>query len=160
MLHRSIDSLDTSAAPTPRELAGSVRRTAAHQVAESRLATLRDKSEEIRRRVMALHAAGGEPNAQVAREIDAQDRANDRAIREVRDELISLRSAHAERVEKELRPLRRAAARRLAGILDEIDAAYAELNGVHEALRRYGCDAPGLRVPDTGPARQAVKGHV
>lgn len=143
----------TDTDPFPSEahrLAAAVRRPGRHQLEEHKLSGLRDKGAELRQRLIALRVEANPTNAhQIDKDIAEVVQAmatNDAELRRCRLELAPMRAEHAAKVERELRPMRQAAAQRVNAAAAELRAALSEINAVHDAGRLHGADWPSVHV--------------
>jgi len=154
---------ESDARPTPLEIAAAVRRPGKHQLAEHKLAALRERHEFTRQKMREARQGIGQnfyseekrdrAVTAVALELDALEA----DIRGTRLELAPLRVEHGERVEQALRPMRRAAGRKIEEALTMLEAAVSELDRLNDACRRHAYDAPPVRMPDVEAVRGAIR---
>lgn len=144
---------DTPTGPTPAEIAERAKRTAGHLLLEGRLDGLRDRREAIRLEVHAVRAApspGEQAREAKLKALHTEADQVENAIRDVRRQLQPHRQAHADKVERELGPLRTAAAKRVRAALAELHLSIGELNAANAAARRWGVDWPTVRLETAG----------
>lgn len=150
---------DAVTEPTAREIAAATRRTEEHQLAEQRLAELRDRREGFRARWLDALKDPASPDsrkAALAQEITDEERENASKIRAVRLALVPMRAAHADRVGAALDPMRVAAAQRAIDAIAELRAALDLLNEANDEIRKAGGDAPSLRLPSIAHVERAL----
>lgn len=149
---------EPTAAPSPREIAASVRKTGRHQLSDREIAGLRDRHEAARLRMVELRHRGppndGSSSETALAAIDVEMREIKGLIIEARTAARPMVEAHAAAVAAALAPLRMEQAAIIAAAIAQIDAASKVLGETADEIYRVGGEP--VTVPGVDALKDAV----